>query len=124
MGRKRKHVNYRQLYKVYFGIDFGPEMAVHHIDFNRDNNDINNLLLMPRALHAKYHMHISQLGGAGNGMINPDMRANGNIYRDIAVKGIAEALEKIDEWVQIKGTMLRMKDSGVRWSDYVRSQVD
>ena len=29
--------------------------VVHHIDFDKTNNDINNLKLMTNSEHAKYH---------------------------------------------------------------------
>lgn len=117
MGRKRKNTNYRQYYKDYFGIEFGSEMAVHHIDFDRSNNDIGNLLLIPKELHAKYHMRISQLGGAHSGMIDPDMRICGNTYRTSALRGLAEVFDEVMDWLQIKNTMMRMKYSGVKWSE-------
>ena len=47
--------NYRQFYKDYYQIEFGKEYEVHHIDGNRENNDISNLILLPRELHRKYH---------------------------------------------------------------------
>lgn len=50
-----KMKNYRKKYKLYYNIDFGAEYSVHHIDGNRQNNDISNLVLLPRKLHSKYH---------------------------------------------------------------------
>lgn len=47
--------NYRTKYKRYYGIEFGREYAVHHIDGNRENNDISNLVLLPTKLHSQYH---------------------------------------------------------------------
>ena len=48
--------NYREKYKRHYNIDFGSEYVVHHIDENKQNNDISNLLLLPRELHNKYHL--------------------------------------------------------------------
>lgn len=117
MAKKSKKFDYRQYYKDYFGIDFGPDMEVHHIDFDRSNNDIENLLLMPAKLHSQYHMRISQLGGAGSGMINPDMRISSNTYRTQALIGLGNVFDEVMEWVHIKGVMRQMKDSGMKWSD-------
>ena len=47
--------NYRQYYKDYYGIDFSDEYEIHHIDFNHKNNEINNLVLLPKKLHRQYH---------------------------------------------------------------------
>ena len=40
--------NYRQMYKQYYGINFGREYHVHHIDCNHENDAIGNLVLLPR----------------------------------------------------------------------------
>lgn len=48
-------MNYRKKYKDYFKIHFGSEYDIHHIDFNHENNDIDNLLLLPKKLHRKLH---------------------------------------------------------------------
>lgn len=48
-------MDYRKLYKEHYHIEFDNTYAVHHIDGNRDNNNISNLLLMPRDLHALWH---------------------------------------------------------------------
>ena len=56
MAKKTKNVkDYRRYYKEYFNIDFGKEFDVHHIDCDRNNNDIKNLLLIPKKLHLTYH---------------------------------------------------------------------
>ena len=53
--------NYREKYKRYYKIDFDNSYAIHHIDFNRKNNDIKNLLLLPKNLHHKYHYYLTKL---------------------------------------------------------------
>lgn len=34
--------NYRKMYKQYYGINFGREYHVHHIDCNHENDAIGN----------------------------------------------------------------------------------
>lgn len=114
----RKHTNYRQYYKDYFGIDFGPEMAVHHIDFDRSNNNIENLLLMPKELHSRYHWYISSLGGAKTGMIDPDMKIDWNTYKSSALKGLGDTLEEAMDWIRVKSNMIRMKQVGVKFGEW------
>ena len=48
-------MNYRKLYKEHYCIEFGPEYAIHHIDGDRENNDISNLILLPESLHKRWH---------------------------------------------------------------------
>lgn len=53
--------NYREKYKRHYGIEFGREYAVHHIDGDRSNDDIANLILLPLALHSKYHHYTTMM---------------------------------------------------------------
>ena len=48
-------MNYRKIYKKRYGIDFSADYEIHHIDMNRSNNDIENLILLPKELHRKLH---------------------------------------------------------------------
>ena len=48
-------MNYRRLYEKHYGIKIPPEYDVHHIDFNRENNSISNLIVLPKSLHHKLH---------------------------------------------------------------------
>ena len=43
--------DYRLKYKRYYNIDYDSSFDIHHIDINHENNDIKNLLLLPRSLH-------------------------------------------------------------------------
>ena len=52
--------NYGKIYADYYGIKWDSSLfEVHHIDRNRENNDIKNLVLIPKKLHAEYHRIIS-----------------------------------------------------------------
>ncbi len=63
MIKKPTKNNYRQYYKEHYGIEFGSEFSIHHLDRNRNNNDINNLLLIPSLVHQRYHFLINAIGG-------------------------------------------------------------
>lgn len=55
----KKNSNYRKFYASHYGIEWDTkEFQVHHIDGNRENNSIDNLVLLPRELHAKIHATI------------------------------------------------------------------
>ena len=47
--------NYRRKFEKYYGIKIPKGYDIHHIDLNHENNDISNLLLLPRELHSQYH---------------------------------------------------------------------
>jgi len=49
-----KNINYRKIYKSYFG-SIPKGYIIHHYDHNRENNEINNLVALPEILHLKYH---------------------------------------------------------------------
>lgn len=106
MGRKRKTTNYRQYYKDYYGIEFGPDMVVHHIDFDRSNNDIRNLLLLPNRLHTKYHFVIQTLFGCEmDKSLLKGLQLTGPMVAIHNVKWLkimAETLEEIQPWMQMK----------------------
>ena len=61
--RRGQNMNYREKYKRHYNIAFGPEYEVHHIDLNHKNDDIENLLLLPKDLHRAYHKIIAELCG-------------------------------------------------------------
>ena len=48
-------MNYRKFYKEYYQINFDKNYEVHHLDENRENNNIENLLLLPKHIHHQYH---------------------------------------------------------------------
>ncbi len=51
--------NYRRKYKKHYGIDFSRKYDIHHIDLNHENDDIGNLVLLPKKLHSRYHFLLS-----------------------------------------------------------------
>lgn len=48
-------MNYRRFYEKMCNIKIPKNYEVHHIDFDRNNNNIMNLVLLPKELHNKYH---------------------------------------------------------------------
>lgn len=58
-----KDENYRKKYKEYYGIDFDKTFDVHHIDLDRNNNEIDNLILLPKNLHEQYHKCLAEISG-------------------------------------------------------------
>ena len=48
-------MNYRKYYREKLEVNLDSSFVVHHIDGNRQNNDILNLVALPKRLHLKYH---------------------------------------------------------------------
>lgn len=52
--------DYRKIYANYYCVEWDSKLfEVHHIDRNRENNDVHNLVLLPKKLHKEYHRIIS-----------------------------------------------------------------
>lgn len=47
--------NYKKIYENYHNIKLEKGYDVHHIDGNRENNKINNLISLPRKFHKCLH---------------------------------------------------------------------
>lgn len=53
--------NYREIYQRSCNIVIPKGYEIHHIDFNRENNDIMNLVMLPKKLHMEYHKTLLEL---------------------------------------------------------------
>lgn len=94
--------NYRTKYKRYFGIDFDQNFDIHHINFDRSDNEIKNLLLLPKELHAKYHFILNAIG-ATNG--NADLTLNNlNVteYNSLIFEQLPAVLAECRKWQKLK----------------------
>lgn len=97
--------NYREKYKRYYGIEFGKEFAIHHIDGDRGNNDIKNLLLLPADLHSKYHGERLNIETALNNNLCTKLTYSGIKLFELQLWYIAkytEVLKDVSKWVELK----------------------
>ena len=100
--------DYRKKYKRYYGIDFSSDYAIHHLDFDRSNNDISNLLLLPKKLHAKYHFYLSCIrheSGESGPVFLLDGRISSTNYqrwRVSLLEDFTEALVECAKWYDYK----------------------
>lgn len=115
-----KKFNYRKYYKEYYGIDFGPEYHIHHMDFDKSNNDISNLLLLPGKLHSRYHFLLNGFeGNKGVVNFNFEIIPNGygiHQYPFTMMENLCKTMKDIDYLVGLKATMDHSKyyeDQGV-----------
>lgn len=92
--------DYRKKYKRFYDIDFDRDFAIHHIDFDRNNNEIENLLLLPRGLHNKYHSSLSAICDE-NHLINGRIDKLGK-FACTSFLTLGEALREIEKWKKWK----------------------
>lgn len=106
--------SYRYKYKKYYGIEFSKDFDVHHIDFDRNNNEIENLILLPKKLHNKYHLLCNMLFGKTIS-VEKKIDVSLELYNvsrtaDILEK-FAQTLKEMKEWVIYKNDLDVMKKS-------------
>jgi len=54
---------HRLVVENFIGRILEPEEVVHHIDFNKSNNSINNLMIFPsQKEHSSFHIYFSKYG--------------------------------------------------------------
>lgn len=91
-------MNYRAIYEKHYGIKIPKGYAIHHIDRNRENNEISNLLLLPARVHSQLHFagNIIEKYNYAIFSIEP------NIYLAKAVFAYGKALVEASKWAEIK----------------------
>ena len=85
--------NYVKYYEDYYGIKIPDGFVVHHINRNRENNNIDNLIMLPNILHAKYHSYINLLSTDN---ILLDMHS---LQKTDVIKNLAKTIEECREWI-------------------------
>lgn len=90
--------DYRGKLFNHYGLCEDKNMVVHHIDMNRKNNKISNLILLPDKLHRRYHKVLRNLGGNDEGLV--DMRINAN-----NVFAISKKTGYLSEYAKIQAEM-------------------
>lgn len=106
-----KGFNYRKYYKEYYGIDFGSEYSVHHIDFNKENNNINNLILLPAKLHRKYHFILTALGAEDGIIKNFNLQMDGQMneplteYQRKMLINFLDLMNDLKQWQEYKNNL-------------------
>lgn len=98
-----KKNDYRKIYKDYYGVEFGSDMVIHHIDFNHSNNNIDNLLLLPREIHCQYHTIMTHLGANGTGDIGKVLlQFDGKADKGTCFRTLSNVLDSARKWIAFK----------------------
>lgn len=98
-------MGYRKKYQDYFKIQFGKEYDIHHIDFNHENNNIENLLLLPKDLHQRLHKVKTDYGF----ILDKNITVFSDIKDQLTCSIVANAMceiskiyDEIQKWVSMK----------------------
>ena len=117
-------MNYRKFYeKEVCKIPDG--FVIHHIDFDRNNNKIHNLVMLPSRLHSQYHFYKTQISHM-NEVIETKMTllANCCVYRnkkyiEFLVK-FQEIYEECCRWVIKKEVILSKENHECYFVDNIK----
>lgn len=96
-----KRVNYRKLYEDYYNISIPDRYDIHHIDRDRGNNEIDNLILLPKELHNRYHKVFPPIVDCY------EISYKINLCSDLPLSNAEEAVKvmmEISNWVLLKLT--------------------
>ena len=101
-------MRYRDYFKKYYGIEFSKKYEIHHIDLNHNNDDITNLMLIPKDLHEKYHKAVANYNCLlSNNKSILDVKICGNmlsnnIYNMEIIADLIEVLQECNKWYDYK----------------------
>ena len=85
-------------------------MEIHHLDFNRDDNDISNLLLLPKELHQRFHKSMPYYE-IGYKSISPNLKSINPCapnFEIIMLKTYLDTILEIQEWIGYKSMCYRL----------------
>lgn len=98
-------MNYRERYKKHYKINFGKEYDIHHIDFDRNNNSISNLLLLPKTLHLKYHAYKKEYDIVISSGLSLKLNYNSTMQRNLQLycqEKLLDIVSEIQDWIMMK----------------------
>lgn len=95
-------MDYRKLYEKTFGIKIPRDYDIHHIDGDHNNDSLDNLLLLPRDLHAELHHAedmFRRMMEVGNLKDFHSMPAHINVT---ILEDLADAIDQVSVWMKAK----------------------
>lgn len=73
-------MNYRKIYENALKEKIPKDFDIHHIDLNHKNNDIKNLVAIPKTLHQKFHKYVNEMEQIRNDFKFEDLYKIGGNY--------------------------------------------
>lgn len=101
-------MNYLDTYKQQTGFDIPKGFEVHHIDLNHENNDVKNLVAIPKWLHQKYHGVLPSVQSRfEKGLLLPknDFQIGGAFIYDVFENWI-ELTREINKYIRLRDCFL------------------
>lgn len=97
-------MNYRKLYEKHYDIKIPPGYVIHHIDGNRGNNAIDNLVLLPKHIHATLHFicNVFGCGIDGKKLMEIAMNPYQINWYGAYFKLFADILPDLKKWIATK----------------------
>lgn len=114
-------MEYRELFKQYYKIDFDSNWEIHHIDLNHQNDNINNLMLLPSKLHKEYHNIIWELQGIADGEYIKISKIAGNntgyiAFEEKLIKRFYEVMWNVSRYTEFM-MYLKTRNSTIMYPD-------
>lgn len=115
---RKKYIDYyADEYKKMHGIDIRKnDFDVHHIDHDKNNNSMDNLVLLPRILHRRYHKIHSEM--QRHEFAIPRKIVGKNVCNDTYMisltKEYFKVLEECADWKHAKD-MIDIKNCDGKW---------
>lgn len=109
-------VNYRKVYEELTKTKIPKGFEVHHIDFDRNNNDINNLVAIPKGIHKLYHQTLMY----NSTKVNIDVRFNPISYK-FNLERLTElsiCSEIIHHYIFFRDALIEGKTIGITGHNY------
>ena len=110
--------DYKKLYAQTYGITWDADLEIHHIDRNRQNNNISNLILLPGYLHRELHnclyesAFMSEQGTTGDIIERMMERVfnYGNSYDQQVFLRLSYVLSECKRWGLLKSVSYKYSD--------------
>lgn len=100
-------MDYRYFYEKETCKELPKDFDVHHIDENRDNNNIDNLVAIPKWLHQKYHLCKNNTQSLELSNIDLNINPASYMFHIESIIKYAECVEEIHKYLCYKKYLLK-----------------
>lgn len=98
-------MNYRKFYEEETGETIPEGYEIHHIDHDRKNNDIDNLVALPKKLHRRYHYYRNKLLSDLDRMPIEEIIPFNTTFGDIVFYHCHKTVEILSKYIEICRTV-------------------